>query len=202
MGRIMNRMIALSILVVMMTACSTLDRVLPDTRTEYKRAESLPDLEVPPDLTADAISDRMMIPGERGRASLSAQSPSGVAVKRAEIRRLDNARSLLYLPEELDIAWVEIEKVLVGAGVSINKKDTESRTFDITFSPDSGEKRGFLSRLAFWRGGSESYLINMTGEDDRTELVILNRKGEWATDEDAHMLLATIRTQYNVSKAQ
>jgi len=199
----MNRTVIMSIIAILLPACSSLDKVLPDTRTEYEKAESLPDLEIPPDLTADAINDSMMIPGERGRASLSARSRSaaGSAIKQAEIRRLDSTRSLLYLPEELEVAWTEIEKVLVGAGIEINEKDPEKGIFDITYTPDAGEKKGFFSRLAFWKGGSESYLINMTGEDGRTELVILDKKGEWATDEEAEVLLATIRTQYNVSKA-
>ena len=47
-----------------------LDEVVPDKRTAYRKSETLPDLEVPPDLTTDAIQDRMAIP-EGGTASYS-----------------------------------------------------------------------------------------------------------------------------------
>jgi len=43
----------------------SLDDVLPDKRTEYKKSDSLPDLEVPPDLTSQSINDSMAIPNEQ-----------------------------------------------------------------------------------------------------------------------------------------
>ena len=48
-----------------------LDEVIPDKRKEYQKSQSLPDLEVPPDLSIDAIQDRMSIPegGEVARYS-------------------------------------------------------------------------------------------------------------------------------------
>jgi len=39
-----------------------LDKVMPDNRNEYKKSRTMPDLDVPPDLTSDAIRDRMAIP--------------------------------------------------------------------------------------------------------------------------------------------
>jgi outer membrane protein assembly factor BamC len=46
-----------------------LDDVLPDKRTEYKKSDSLPDLEVPPDLTSSTINDSMAIPNEQATLS-------------------------------------------------------------------------------------------------------------------------------------
>lgn len=57
----------------MLTGCGIVpkfDDVIPDKRTEYKKSKSLPDLEVPPDLTSGAISDSMNIPNE-DQATLS-----------------------------------------------------------------------------------------------------------------------------------
>ena len=39
-----------------------LDKVMSDNRNEYKKSRTMPDLDVPPDLTSDAIRDRMAIP--------------------------------------------------------------------------------------------------------------------------------------------
>lgn len=47
----------------------SLDDVLPDKRTEYKKSDSLPDLEVPPDLTSSSINDSMAIPNEQATLS-------------------------------------------------------------------------------------------------------------------------------------
>jgi len=41
-----------------------LDEIVPDRRTDYQRSESLPDLEVPPDLTTEALEDPLVIPDE------------------------------------------------------------------------------------------------------------------------------------------
>lgn len=40
----------------------SLDKVIPDKRTEYRKSRELPELEVPPDLSVDAITDRTKIP--------------------------------------------------------------------------------------------------------------------------------------------
>ncbi len=60
----MSRCLPWLILLAMLTACSSVSKVLPDKRIDYKRqrvAES--DLEVPPDLTRGTIGDAMPIPG-------------------------------------------------------------------------------------------------------------------------------------------
>ncbi|MGH6634952.1 MAG: outer membrane protein assembly factor BamC [Gammaproteobacteria bacterium] len=50
-----------------------LDEMVPDKRKEYQRAESLPDLEIPPDLSSDTIKDSMAVPeiNQKGAAAYS-----------------------------------------------------------------------------------------------------------------------------------
>ena len=51
-----------------MGACGympNLGKVLPDKKSEYKKSESMPDLEVPPDLTSNALNESMAIPNEQ-----------------------------------------------------------------------------------------------------------------------------------------
>jgi outer membrane protein assembly factor BamC len=54
------------LVVATLTGCSKvvpkLDEVLPDNRVEYRKSKTMPDLEIPPELTTDAIRDRMAIP--------------------------------------------------------------------------------------------------------------------------------------------
>lgn len=49
------------------------DEIVPDKRKEYQRAESLPDLEIPPGLSSDSIKDSMAVPeiNEKGAAGYS-----------------------------------------------------------------------------------------------------------------------------------
>jgi outer membrane protein assembly factor BamC len=69
----MKQILLILLVLIVAAGCSyipKLDDVLPDTRTEYKKSEALPDLEVPPDLTAASENQSMSIPGE-GQATLS-----------------------------------------------------------------------------------------------------------------------------------
>ncbi len=62
---------------LLLSGCSrffpALDEVIPDKRKEYQKAESLPDLEIPPDLSSDTIKDSMAVPeiNEEGAAAYS-----------------------------------------------------------------------------------------------------------------------------------
>ena len=64
--------VSLCVLVAASSGCSKLlpkfAEVIPDSRKDYQRAQTLPDLEVPPDLSSEAIRDRMAIP-EGGQAA-------------------------------------------------------------------------------------------------------------------------------------
>jgi len=62
----MRKLILIFTLLLLAAACSvpTLDEVLTDKRTQYKKSESLPPLDVPPDLSTAEKSEAMNIPGE------------------------------------------------------------------------------------------------------------------------------------------
>jgi len=83
----MMRLTVLLLLLSTLGACSYLDRVMPDRRTEYEAAKTMPDLEIPPDLTAENPNDSMDVPGKG--ASMSrykrsrAAAPTGTAVSTA-----------------------------------------------------------------------------------------------------------------------
>lgn len=59
---------------VLVTGCGSilsLDEVLPDNRTKYQKSQSLPNLEIPPDLSSDALNDPLTIPHEEDATTLS-----------------------------------------------------------------------------------------------------------------------------------
>src|SRR3990172_9279289 len=61
----LHKTLLLLFLLLLTTACDfmpRMDEVIPDRRTEYKKSEALPDLEVPPDLTVNAETDPLLIP--------------------------------------------------------------------------------------------------------------------------------------------
>ncbi len=85
MNQLSKIIIVLSLVAV--GGCSvlpSLDDVMPDKRTEYKKSDSLPELEVPPDLTSQTINDSMAIPNEEATLSQmqrqrAAETPVGAA---------------------------------------------------------------------------------------------------------------------------
>lgn len=90
--------VALAIAATVLSGCSmmtrSLDRVFPDKRTEYQQAESLPDLEIPPELSNDRIQDRLAIPPEnaapnatfRERAATRTEAPAAAPASAATTR--------------------------------------------------------------------------------------------------------------------
>jgi outer membrane protein assembly factor BamC len=72
----MVRGLILGLCLSAMLGCSwfpTFDKVIPDRNKEYQKSASLPDLEIPPDLSSDAVSDTLSVPevDAKGTASYS-----------------------------------------------------------------------------------------------------------------------------------
>jgi hypothetical protein len=96
-SRMLKTCIASLLSVVMLGGCSKLipkfDEVLPDKRTQYKKSKTLPDLEIPPDLSVDAIQDIMAIP-TIGEGYSACYSPTKNALQNANGMWNWNARNL------------------------------------------------------------------------------------------------------------
>ncbi len=336
----MKRFLVLLLTIIVLSACSKVAQVLPDKKDEYKKSEALPDLEVPPDLTANS-SDAMNIPGEGTTLSRYKQQTRGnarsgstssipeeeeveepwVAVRgsqlevwsklrsffaenqltlsldaaelgiletdwtqplyegdtsyrnkfkifseagedpeiivlhinnlrqervmkddgtfdwvdrnrsseaerilagelnlffnrqqqtasdykaparaRAEIKDLENGKILLSIPQEFTYAWHRTEQALERAGFVINDMDQSKGLYYITFYDTEEKKKGWVSRLAFWKGdGSEGvpYQISLTGVGDKTEIIVLSEEGDWESNDDTDKVLSILQTEYN-----
>jgi uncharacterized lipoprotein len=195
----MLRSVALAICcVTLLSSCgvfSALDRVVPDRRTEYRRAESLPDLEVPPDLSVDAIQDRMAIPQAGASYSTYQQRRAGArnaetGSARVEMVEVGDGKSYLSLNEELRKAWDSVAAALAQADIEVEEADQDLRVFHVRYG--TGEKKGFL----FWkREDAIDYQVNLIGVGDKTEIVVLNEDGEWDTGEPAGRLMDRLYAQ-------
>ncbi len=113
----MNRITLLSVSLtaaMTLTGCSKIlpkfDQVVPDNRKQYEKAQTLPDLEVPPDLSTEAIRDRMAIP-EGGQAA----SYSSYQERRAEQQRADE----LEKTQNAAVRVLENEHVLAVEGATV-----------------------------------------------------------------------------------
>jgi len=196
MDQKMKKTIFILIALLSLSACTTFDRMFPETRSEYQRAETMPNLEIPPDLTAGAISNAMAIPGEGSTVSMT--TDAAATPQRLARMEVINSKNLLSIPEEFTVAWTRLEQTLQGAGIVIDSKDEQKGTFNVTYKDEAAESSWFN----FWSDDEESYVISLTGVGDKTELVILDEDGEWKPTEQSDRIMSTIMTQYNISNSQ
>ncbi len=186
----MKKTILILLALISLTACSTFDRTFPDNSDVYKQAETLPDLEIPPDLTRDAITNMMAIPGEgaAGNAGENAVAP------KLAVMQVINGKSIVTLPEEFTVAWAQIEQTLLGSGMEIDGQDQQKGTFDVSYTDETKGSSWF----SFLGSNKDSYVISLTGVGDKTELVVLDEDGEWKPTEESDRILSTLMTQYNI----
>ncbi len=205
------KLFLMSLMAVSLTACSTINEVFPDRSRDYERAETMPDLEIPPDLVSGGINESMSIPGEpQGATQGQVQSQmvtSTASVNRASIETINNNNSLLSIPEEFPSAWQEVDKILQDAEIQINEQDRNTGIFKVTYSLEGGSgQRGLFTMLRTLdfstSGDSQDYQISLTGVGNKTELVVLDMDGEWISDDNSNSLLSTIRDHYNLSRSQ
>jgi len=129
----------------------------------------------------------------------SAESISARAL--AQLESAGDDKIVLSLPEEFTRAWRSTETVLERAGFSIIDRDQGKGMYYINyFDRSAGEKKGWLSKLAFWKDDeSESvpYVLSLTGSGSKTEVIVLNERGDWQSNRDADRILRIIRNEYN-----
>ncbi len=121
------------------------DEVIPDRTKEYRKSESLPDLEVPPDLTSEGIRDTMAVPDvdDTGVATYSSYQERVSA--RQEARRLEeNPLSIQTLADEKllivegqpSVAWNKLRSFWQQNGYSLDLDDQELGIMETTWKED------------------------------------------------------------------
>jgi outer membrane protein assembly factor BamC len=119
-----NLIIAMALLVL--GGCNflpSLDDVMPDKRTEYKKSDSLPELEVPPDLTSQSINDSMAIPNEPASMTQLQQQRAAAAAPAAAAAGPDEQWVAVRQPRA-DM-WPKLRAYFGGKGFPIEVDDAE-----------------------------------------------------------------------------
>jgi outer membrane protein assembly factor BamC len=135
-----------------------------------------------------------------GTTTAAAATTSVASKPRAEMLNLGDDKVYLSLPHEFTRAWIMTEDAILKTGMFIENNDRDKGIYYVLYFDQQQEEKGMLSRLKFWKddevGGLE-YQISLTGVGDKTELVILDNKGDWADRQDASKILTYIQVQYN-----
>jgi|LNFM01.1.fsa_nt_gb outer membrane protein assembly factor BamC len=110
-----------------------LDAVIPDNRTEYRKSRTMPDLEVPPDLTTDAIRDRMAIPEGGEEATFSTYQERIAERKREQELERSANDAIKVLDDEHILAvqgapkqiWPQLREFMAESGYKLELDDEE-----------------------------------------------------------------------------
>jgi len=172
-------LITVAIAAVALASCSRvvpkLDEVVPDKRTEYRKAQPLPDLEVPPDLSTEAIRDRMAIP-EGGDTATYSTYQERLADRRrqreveqagqAALQKLENEQ-LLVVSGSPGFVWPKLREYFTGNGYTLNLDDPELGVMETDWLENSAE----LVRDKF-------KVFAEPGEDPSTTVLYISHLGE------------------------
>lgn len=159
---------------------SKLDKVLPDQRESYKKSASLPDLEVPPDLTTDAIDDSLVVPeiDASGTASFSeyedrvqrqkdarfygttSSDPSGISDVAGE--------QYFVVNTGMDETWQTITQTWQELGYSLDLNDQELGVMETSWKTDSA--KGLRDRFKMFiepaqSSGATAIYLSHSGEE-------------------------------------
>ncbi|GJM05758.1 MAG: lipoprotein [marine bacterium B5-7] len=121
---------------------------------------------------------------------------------KAEILDVGDGKSYLVIPQEFTRAWREALMILERAGYVVEGNDQSKGTYDFRYFMPEGEEeeKGLLSKLKFWGEDEDEgtpYQLSLTGVGDKTEVIIMNKDGEWDTGENVKVILDTLKQNYN-----
>lgn len=169
-----------------------LDEVLPDNRVEYRKSKTMPDLEVPPELTTDAIRDRMAIPEGGDTATYSTYQERVAERKKQQelersaneaVRVLDNEH-LLAVSGAIPQIWPQLVGLMQGQlGYELELNDEELGIIETVWI----ENEEALRREKF-------KIFAEPGEEAGTTVLYISNRAEELTQQSGEMVwVATTR---------
>jgi len=169
-----------------------LDEVLPDNRVEYRKSKTMPDLEIPPELTTDAIRDRMAIPEGGDTATYSTYQERVAERKKQQelersaneaVRVLDNEH-LLAVSGAIPQIWPQLVGLMQGQlGYELELNDEELGIIETVWI----ENEEALRREKF-------KIFAEPGEEAGTTVLYISNRAEELTQQSGEMVwVATTR---------
>ncbi len=167
------------LLTLALSGCSKLipklDEVVVDNRKDYVKAQTLPDLEVPPDLSTEAIRDRMAIPEGGEAARFSTYQERRADRERASELEKSQTSAIRVLENEHVIAvegapvqvWPRLETFWQGRGYGLELNDVELGIIETTWIEDDSK----LSRDKF-------KVFAEPGEEPGTTVLYVSQEGQ------------------------
>ena len=161
-----------------------LDKVLPDQRKEYKKSKSLPDLEVPPDLTTETIDDSLAVPEVSADGSATFSTYQERVVRQKENRLYSGAtdsasvteasgEQLITVPRSSADTWLTLQDFWNQNGYSLDLNDSELGIMETNWKTDDNARNKF------------KIFVEPTSESNRTAIYLSHQseslaQGVWS----------------------
>ena len=188
-GTKMKRIFVSSMLALFLSACSflpNLDNVVPDNRDKYRRAETMPALDVPPDLSSTRINDE--IGGNTDSASYSEFEETennplatryGVEGQVKPALAGEGGSRHLVVPGERAVTWSRVLDFWAETTVSVVREDQRIGLMDT-----NADAEGYAYRLRMERGdtlkSSEIYLSGQgSNENSQKNETVLRKLADY-----------------------
>ena len=159
------------------TACAympDLSRVLPDKKSEYKKSESLPDLEIPPDLTANAMNDSMNIPDEAPATLSRYKNPRAPGRAPATTGTTETDEQWLSLPGSKEEFWPQLSEFFESRDFSLEVDDEELGVLETGWSQPV-EQSGLINRYKY-------RIFSEPGDDPGVTVLFISQERQTSLD--------------------
>ncbi len=157
-----SRLLLAVLVLQLITACSTIDRIFPDRNKDYQKAEPTRSLEVPPDLTTTPVTDALIVPSGSttlsgytdARETLAGNRGASPVLPGQESLRFEREgdRAWLVVQGEPAVVWPEAREFWLENGFFIIQEDPavgvlQTDWVDNTESIPEGPVRSVISRV-------------------------------------------------------
>jgi outer membrane protein assembly factor BamC len=169
------------------SAFSALDKIVPDNTKEYRRAQTLPLLEIPPDLSADAIRDDVMDDGGGTATYLEYQEQArnplmdiyGIKSDRKPRMEGEGEQQRLVVPGNQEKVWERVRNFWLENGLEIKAEDIRIGFMDAIGSSEQDSYRVRIERGETLQSTTVYLKQQVAGADPRQEETILRKLAEY-----------------------
>jgi len=157
-----------------------------------------------PELEAEMLRRMMVFMGVEEQKAKTMLALKGERTQRAWLTRTDDGGASLRLSEEFSRAWRRTGIALDRVGFTVEDRNRSKGIYYVRYvdpEKDNKSKKGLLSKLAFWSDDDEEgakaaqYLINLVGEGEQTNVVVLNAEGQRDRSRTAAQILTLLHEQ-------
>ncbi len=160
-----------------------------------------------PELEAEMLRRLMVRFGtEEKRAEAMIAAAKDKQVERAKLTRAGDGQGSLELQERFDRAWRRVGLSLDRIGFTVEDRDRSKGLFFVRYvDPEAGDvkkdEKGFMSKLAFWKGSDQSadpkiqYRIMVKDQGSSCSVQVLSREGGVDNSDTAKKILGLLYEQ-------